>query len=58
MTNSRKAACSASRPLAGRIGTKSMIVLAVRMSRAVDGVVDVVEQLAYTVDDSRVTPRG
>jgi hypothetical protein len=35
-----------------------MIVLAVRMSRAVDGVVDVVEQLAYTVDDSRVTPRG
>jgi signal-transduction protein with cAMP-binding, CBS, and nucleotidyltransferase domain len=44
--------------LAGRVETKSMIALAVRMSRAVDGVVDVVEQLGYSIDDTHVPPRG
>jgi CBS domain-containing protein len=44
--------------LAGRVETKSMIALAVRLSRGVDGVVDVVEQLGYAVDDTRVPPRG
>ena len=44
--------------LAGRVEAKSMIDLAVRMSRSVDGVVDVVEQLGYAVDDTHVPPRG
>jgi CBS domain-containing protein len=44
--------------LAGRVETKSMIALAVPMSRGVDGVVDVVEHLGYTVDDTHVPPRG
>lgn len=44
--------------LAGQVETKSMIAPAVRMSRAVDGVVDVVEQLGYAVDDTHVPPRG
>jgi CBS domain-containing protein len=44
--------------LAGRVETKSMIALAVRMSRGVDGVIDVVEQLGYAVDDTHVPPRG
>lgn len=40
--------------LAGRVENKSMIALAVRMSRAVDGVVDVIDQLGYDVDDTYV----
>jgi hypothetical protein len=43
--------------LAGRVEAKSMIAHAVRLSRAVDGVVDVVEQLDYAHDDAHV-PRG
>jgi CBS-domain-containing membrane protein len=42
--------------LAGLVENKSMIALAVRMSRAVDGVVDVIDQLGYAVDDSHVPP--
>jgi CBS domain-containing protein len=43
--------------LAGRVEAKSMIAHAVRLSRAVDGVVDVVDQLDYAHDDAHV-PRG
>ena len=43
--------------LAGRVETKSMITHAVRMSRAVDGVVEVVDQLGYAIDDLHVPPR-
>jgi osmotically-inducible protein OsmY len=44
--------------LAGRVEAKNMVAQAVRLSRAVDGVVDVVEQLDYAHDDLRVPPRG
>jgi CBS domain-containing protein len=44
--------------LAGRVGAKNMIAQAVRLSRAVDGVVDVVEQIDYAHDDVHVPPRG
>ncbi len=40
--------------LAGVVESRSMIPLAVAMSRAIDGVVDVVSYLGYAVDD---TPR-
>ncbi len=38
--------------LAGEVENKSMIPLAVRMSRSVDGVVDVTDELAFAVDDT------
>ena len=41
--------------LAGHVEKKSMIRLAVAMSRAVDGVVDVIDHLRYTDDDTRST---
>ena len=44
--------------LSGRLGQRSQIPVAVRLTRAVDGVVDVVNRLGYTVDDvtRRVRP--
>ena len=42
--------------LAGEVGKKSMIPFAVRMSRSVDGVVDVVDELTFAVDDTRLPP--
>ena len=42
--------------LAGRVEARSMIACAVRRSRTVDGVVDVVERLGYARDDARVPP--
>ena len=42
--------------LAGEVGKKSMIPFAVRMSRSVDGVVDVADELTFTVDDTRLPP--
>jgi CBS domain-containing protein len=41
--------------LAGYVEKKSMIRLAVGMSRAVDGVVDVIDHLGYTDDDTHAT---
>jgi CBS domain-containing protein len=38
--------------LAGELGQKSMIPIAIRMTQAVDGVVDVVGQLRFAVDDT------
>jgi osmotically-inducible protein OsmY len=38
--------------LAGEVERKSMVPLAARMARSVDGVVDVVNRLTYAVDDS------
>jgi CBS domain-containing protein len=40
--------------LGGEVERKSMVQLAERLARAVDGVVDVVNELAYAVDDSRL----
>jgi CBS-domain-containing membrane protein len=40
--------------LGGSVEKKSMVGLAVGMSRAVDGVVDVIDQLGYAVDDTPV----
>ena len=40
--------------LRGEVEHKSMVPLAARMARAVDGVVEVVNELAYAVDDSRL----
>lgn len=40
--------------LRGEVERKSMIPLAARMARSVDGVVDVVNELAYAIDDSRL----
>ena len=42
--------------LAGTVENKSMIPLAVAMSRAIDGVVDVVCGLSYAVDDTPQPP--
>jgi CBS domain-containing protein len=42
--------------LAGEVEKKSMIPLAVRMSRSVDGVVDVADELSFAVDDTRLPP--
>ena len=38
--------------LRGEVERKSMVPLAARMTRSVDGVVHVVNQLAYAIDDS------
>lgn len=40
--------------LRGEVERKSMVPLAARMARSVDGVVDVVNELAYAIDDSRL----
>jgi CBS domain-containing protein len=40
--------------LGGVVEGKSMIPLAVSMSRAVDGVVDVINHLGYAIDDTRM----
>jgi CBS domain-containing protein len=40
--------------LRGEVERKSMVPLAARMARSVDGVVDVVNQLAYAIDDSHL----
>jgi osmotically-inducible protein OsmY len=40
--------------LGGEVEKKSMIRLAVKMARSVDGVVDVADRLVYAVDDSRL----
>ena len=37
--------------LSGRLGQRSQIPVAVRLTRAVDGVVDVVNRLGYSLDD-------
>lgn len=39
--------------LAGEVAGKSMIPLALRMTQAVDGVIDVVNKLSYALDDTR-----
>lgn len=38
--------------LSGEVGKKSMIPMAVRLTHAVDGVVDVLDQLTFSVDDT------
>ena len=38
--------------LDGEMGKRSMIPLAIRMAHAVDGVVDVVDRLAFAIDDT------
>jgi CBS-domain-containing membrane protein len=40
--------------LRGEVERKSMVPLAARMARSADGVVDVVNELAYAIDDSRL----
>jgi BON domain len=40
--------------LRGEVERKSMVPVAARMARFVDGVVDVVNHLAYTVDDTHL----
>jgi CBS domain-containing protein len=40
--------------LSGTVENKSMVPLAVSMSGAIDGVVDVVDQLGYSIDDSHL----
>ena len=40
--------------LRGEVERKSMVPLAARLARAVDGVVDVVNELAYAIDDSHL----
>jgi osmotically-inducible protein OsmY len=40
--------------LRGEVERKSMIPLAARMAQSVDGVVDVVNKLAYAIDDSHL----
>jgi CBS domain-containing protein len=42
--------------LAGVVEKKSMIPFAVRMSRSVDGVVDVADELTFAVDDTPLPP--
>ena len=42
--------------LAGQVEKKSMIPFALRMSRSVDGVVDVVSELTFGIDDTRLSP--
>ncbi|WP_406346738.1 CBS domain-containing protein [Streptomyces sp. NBC_00648] len=42
--------------LAGELERRSEVPLAVRMTRMVDGVVDVVDQLGYRLDDSHLHP--
>jgi CBS domain-containing protein len=43
--------------LSGRLEQRSQIPIAVRLTRAVDGVVDVVSHLGYTVDDAPTARR-
>ncbi len=40
--------------LAGQVEKKSMIPFALRLSRSVDGVVDVVSELTFGIDDTRL----
>ena len=40
--------------LGGEVETKSMVRLAVKMARSVDGVVDVVDRLTYTIDNDKL----
>jgi osmotically-inducible protein OsmY len=40
--------------LGGEVEKKSMVRLAVKMARSVDGVVDVAERLTYAADDTRL----
>jgi CBS domain-containing protein len=40
--------------LSGRLRQRSQLPIAIRLARAVDGVVDVVSHLGYTVDDAAV----
>lgn len=40
--------------LGGVVGKKTMIPLAIRMTRAVDGVIDVIDHLGYTTDDTHL----
>jgi hypothetical protein len=40
--------------LSGEVERKSMVQLAARMARSVDGVVDVVNELSYAIDDSHL----
>jgi CBS domain-containing protein len=40
--------------LGGEVEHKSMVPVAVRMTHAVDGVVDVVDQLAFVIDDTHL----
>jgi CBS domain-containing protein len=40
--------------LRGEVERKSMVPLAAQMARSVDGVVDVVNKLAYAIDDSHL----
>lgn len=42
--------------LAGEVEKNSMIPLAVRMARSVDGVVEVADELSFAVDDTRLPP--
>ena len=42
--------------LAGQVEKKSMIPFALRLSRSVDGVVDVVSELTFSIDDTRPPP--
>jgi CBS-domain-containing membrane protein len=42
--------------LDGEVEKKSMIRLAVKMARSVDGVVDVVDKVSYAIDDTHVPP--
>ncbi len=44
--------------LAGEVERKSMVPMAARMARSVDGVVDVVNQLSYAVDDTHLPTAG
>jgi CBS domain-containing protein len=43
--------------LSGRLGQRSQVPIAVRLTRAVDGVVDVVSHLGHTVDDAPAVRR-
>jgi CBS domain-containing protein len=40
--------------LGGEVERKSMVALAAQLARSVDGVVEVVNELAYAIDDSRL----
>jgi len=42
--------------MSGEVEHKSMVGLAVKMARAVDGVIDVAAQLAYAIDDDHIPP--
>jgi len=42
--------------LLGRVARRSLVPLALALARTVDGVLDVVEHLTYTDDDTQFTP--